>query len=77
PAGIRKTISPFVAGSMAVCVLYFSGTLLFDKDNNVVHVGDESAQTRHVLVTIKSVVETTGGTMDNVTFNMINIRDWS
>ncbi|MBD8806797.1 pyrimidine utilization protein C [Pseudomonas syringae] len=77
PAGTTKPIAPFVPGSMADGVLYVSGTLPFDKDNNVVHVGDATAQTRHVLETIKSVIETAGGTMDDVTFNMIMIRDWA
>jgi aminoacrylate peracid reductase len=57
--------------------VYVSGTLAFDKDNNVVHVGDAAAQTRHVLETIKSVIETAGGTMDDVTFNSIFIKDWA
>lgn len=77
PAGTTKPIAPFVPGSMADGVLYVSGTLPFDKDNNVVHVGDATAQTRHVLETIKSVIETAGGTMDDVTFNMIMIKDWA
>jgi aminoacrylate peracid reductase len=58
-------------------VVYVSGTLAFDKDNNVVHPGDAAAQTRHVLETIKSVIETAGGTMEDVTFNAIFIRDWA
>ena len=39
---------------MADGVLYVAGTLPFDKDNNVVHVGDAAAQTRHVLETIRA-----------------------
>ncbi|MEC9262605.1 MAG: pyrimidine utilization protein C [Pseudomonadota bacterium] len=77
PPGTGNPIAPFVPGSLADNVLYVSGTLPFDKDNNVVHVGDAEAQTRHVLETIKGVVETAGGTMDDVTFNMILITDWS
>jgi aminoacrylate peracid reductase len=42
-----------------------------------VHVGDAAAQTRHVLEIIKSVIETAGGTMEDVTFNSIFIRDWA
>lgn len=41
------------------------------------HVGDASAQTRHVLETIKSVIETAGGTMEDVTMNHIFITDWA
>lgn len=77
PAGTGKPLAPYVPGSMADGVVYVSGTLPFDKDNNVVHVGDAAAQTRHVLETIKGVVEAAGGSMDDVTFNMIMIKDWA
>lgn len=77
PAGTGVPIAPFVPGTVADNVLYVSGTLPFDKDNNVVHVGDAEAQTRHVLTTIKGVVETAGGTMDDVVFNMIFVKDWA
>ena len=77
PAGTTTPIAPFVPGTMADGVVYVSGTLPFDKDNNVVHVGDASAQTRHVLETIQNVIRTAGGTMDDVTFNMIRIKDWA
>ena len=75
PAGSGKPLAPYVPGSMADGVVYVSGTLPFDKDTNVVHVGDAEAQTRHVLEIIKGVVEAAGGTMDDVTFNMIMVTD--
>ena len=77
PPGTTTPIAPFSPGTMADGVVYVSGTLPFDKDNNVVHVGDAAAQTRHVLETIKSVIETAGGTMEDVTFNSIFITDWA
>src|SRR6201747_1295201 len=77
PPATTTPIAPFSPGTMADGIVYVSGTLAFDKDNNVVHVGDAAAQTRHVLETIKSVVETAGGTMDDVTFNSIFITDWA
>jgi aminoacrylate peracid reductase len=77
PAGTSKPIAPFSPGTLADGVVYVSGTLPFDKDNNVVHVGDAIAQTRHVLETIKSVIETAGGTMEDVTMNHIFITDWA
>lgn len=77
PAGSGKPLAPYSPGALADGVLYVSGTLPFDRDNNVVHVGDPAAQARHVLHTIKSVVETAGGTMADVTFNAIFITDWS
>jgi aminoacrylate peracid reductase len=77
PAGTGIPIAPFVPGTLADGVVYVSGTLPFDSQNNVVHVGDAAAQTTHVLETIKKVIETAGGSMDDVTFNMIFVRDWS
>lgn len=76
PPGSGKPLAPFVPGTLADGVVYVSGTLAFDKDNNVVHVGDAAAQTRHVLETIKSVIETAGGSMDDVTYNSIFLTDW-
>ena len=76
PAGSGKPLATYVPGTMADGVVYVSGTLPFDKDTNVVHVGDAEAQTRHVLEIIKGVVEAAGGTMDDVTFNMIMVTDW-
>lgn len=58
-------------------VIYVSGTLPFDGDNNVVHVSNAGAQTRHVLETIEKVIETAGGTMADVTFDAIFITDWA
>ncbi|MDF9794287.1 aminoacrylate peracid reductase [Methylorubrum extorquens] len=58
-------------------MLYVSGTLPLDAEANVVHEGDAGAQTRHVLETIKGVVEAAGGSMDDVTFNHIFLKDWA
>ncbi|MGA7587075.1 MAG: pyrimidine utilization protein C [Rouxiella badensis] len=77
PEGTGVPIAPFVPGTKADGVVYVSGTLPFDKNNNVVCPGDAEAQTRHVLEIIKGVIETAGGTMDDVTFNSIFITDWS
>ncbi len=77
PPGTTTPIAPFSPGTLADGVVYVSGTLAFDKDNNVIHVGDAAAQTRAVLETIKSVIETAGGTMDDVTFNHIFLTDWA
>jgi aminoacrylate peracid reductase len=77
PPGTGTPIAPFSPGTMADGVVYVSGTLAFDKDNQVAHVGDAEAQTRQVLETIKSVIETAGGTMEDVTFNQIFLKDWA
>jgi aminoacrylate peracid reductase len=77
PPGTQTPIAPFSPGTLADGVVYVSGTLAFDKDNNVAHVGDAEGQTRQVLETIKSVIETAGGTMGDVTMNHIFLKDWA
>lgn len=77
PPGTGTPIAPFSPGTLADGIVYVSGTLAFDKDNNVAHVGDAEGQTRQVLETIKSVIETAGGVMDDVTMNHIFLTDWA
>ncbi len=77
PPGTGVPLAPYVPGTLADGILYVSGTLPFDKQNNVVHVGDAAAQTRHVLTTIQGVVEAAGGTMADVTMNHIFLTDWA
>ena len=77
PPGTGTPIAPFSPGTLADGVVYVSGTLAFDKDNNVAHVGDAESQTRQVLETIKSVIETAGGTMEDVTMNHIFLTEWA
>ena len=76
PPGTHTPIAPFSPGTYADGVVYVSGTLAFDKDNKITHVGDAEGQTRHILETIKSVIETAGGTMDDVTMNNIMLKSW-
>jgi len=77
PAGSGKPLAPYSPGALADGVLYVSGTLPFDRENNVMHLGDAAAQTRLVLETIKSVVEAAGGTMEDVVMNHIFLTDWA
>ena len=77
PPGTTTPIAPFSPGTMADGIVYVAGTLALDAETNVVHVGDAAAQTEYVLNAIKSVIETAGGTMADVTFNSIFITDWA
>ncbi|WP_238123008.1 MULTISPECIES: pyrimidine utilization protein C [unclassified Xanthobacter] len=77
PAGSGAPLAPYSPGMQADNTIYVSGTLAFDANNNVVHLGDAAAQTRHVLETIKSVLEAAGSGMADVTFNHIFLTDWS
>ena len=75
--GASRPIAPFSAATTAGGIVYVSGTLSFDTDNNVVHVGDAAAQTRHVIETIQAVLAAAGATLSDVTFNSIFLTDWS
>lgn len=77
PAGTHAPIAPFSPGMMADNVIYVSGTLAFDANNDVVHEGDAAGQTRHILETIKRVLKTAGASLADVTFNSIFITDWA
>ena len=77
PTGTQAPIAPYSPGMMADNVVYVSGTLAFDANNDVVHEGDAAGQTRHILETIKRVLETAGASLADVTFNSIFITDWA
>lgn len=53
PAGTSKPLAPYVPATKADNIVYVSGTLAFDENNDVVYVGDAAGQTRHILETIK------------------------
>jgi aminoacrylate peracid reductase len=48
-----------------------------DKDGKSVGAGNVAVQTRHVLDTIKAVIETAGGTLNDVAFNTIILKNLS
>ena len=77
PEGTGKPLAPYVPATEANNIVYVSGTLPLDANNDVVHVGEAAAQTRYVLETIQKVIVTAGGSMDDVTFNSIFIKDWA
>lgn len=77
PPGTAKPLAPYVPATKADNIVYVSGTLAFDENNNVVHVGDAAAQTRHILETIKGVLAAAGGSMEDITFNHIFVKDWA
>ena len=75
PKGSPPPLAPYSPGAKAGKVLYISGTLAIDKDGKTVGVGDVRAQTRFVLESIKSVVEAAGGSMRDIAFNQIFLKD--
>ncbi len=80
PKGSAPLLAPYSPGTKASSAVYVSGTLALDSAGNLVGKGDVKAQTRHVLDTIKSVLETAGGSMNDITFNHIflaNMADYA
>ena len=77
PKGAPPPLAPYSPGAKAGNAVYVSGTLALDSEGKLVGAGDVRAQTRHVLETIKSVLEAAGGSLRNVTFNHIFLSDMS
>jgi len=68
---------PYSPGVRADNVIYVSGILSLDKNGKTVGAGDARVQTRHIIEIIKTVVEEGGGTLDDVVFNAIFLRNLS
>jgi aminoacrylate peracid reductase len=77
PKGSPPPLAPYSPGTKARAgnAVYVSGTLALDGSGKLVGPGDVKAQTRHVLETIKSVLEAAGGSLKDITFNHIFLTD--
>ena len=75
PKGSPPPLAPYSPGAKAGNTIYVSGTLAIDKDGKTVGVGDAKAQTRFILESIRSVVEAAGGSLRDVAFNQIFLKD--
>jgi aminoacrylate peracid reductase len=75
PPGSPPPLAPYSPGMRAGDWLFVSGTLALGAKGEVLGAGDAAAQTRHVLNAIKSVVEAAGGTLANVVYNQIFLKD--
>lgn len=75
PKGSAPPLAPYSPGTKAGNAVYVSGTLALDKDGKLVGAGDVQAQTRFVLESIKAVLEAAGGSLRDVAFNHIFLKD--
>jgi aminoacrylate peracid reductase len=75
PKGAAPPLAPYSPGTRAGNAVYVSGTLAIDKDGKLVGAGDVKAQTRFVLESVKAVLEAAGGSLKDVTFNHIFLKD--
>lgn len=74
PKGSRA-FAPYSPGTRAGNAVYVSGTVALDQDGKLVGAGDVKAQTRFVLESIKSVLEAAGGSLKDVAFNQVFLKD--
>ena len=77
PPQFPTPIAPFSAGTKAGNTVYVSGTLALGEGGVVLHPGDATAQTRHVLEVIRTTLEAAGATLEDVAFNHIFLKDWA
>ena len=75
PTGSAPPLAPYSPGVKSGDTVYVSGILALDSDGNAVGHGDVKAQTRHVIESIRSVVEEAGGSLSDVAFNQIFLAD--
>jgi aminoacrylate peracid reductase len=75
PKGSAPPLAPYSPGVKAGNTVYVSGVLALDTTGNLVGAGDVTAQTRHVLESIKAIVEAAGGSLDDVVYNAIFLKD--
>ncbi len=77
PKGAAPPLAPYSPGTRAGDTVYVAGTVALDGEGNVVGVGDIRAQTRHVLESVKAVIEAAGGSLADVAFNQIFLKDYA
>lgn len=75
PVGAAPPLAPYSPGVRAGNNIYVSGMLAIDKDGKSVGIGDITAQTRHVLESVKAVIEAAGAKMSDIAYNAIILKD--
>jgi aminoacrylate peracid reductase len=75
PTGSAPPLAPYSPGVRAGNNIYVSGMLAIDQDGKSVGIGDITAQTRHVLESLKAVIEAGGAKMSDIAYNAIILKD--
>jgi aminoacrylate peracid reductase len=75
PDDAAPPIAPYSPGIRVGETIYVSGCLAMDGTGQSVGIGDARAQTKVVLDAIKSIVEAGGGTLADIVFNSIFLKD--
>jgi aminoacrylate peracid reductase len=77
PPQFPTPIAPYSAATRAGNTIYVSGTLALGEGGAVLHSGNAAKQTRHVLETIRTILEAAGASLEDVAFNHIFLTDWA
>ena len=75
PRGSAPPLAPYSPGAKAGNAIYTSGALPIGPNGETIGAGDAKEQTRHVMETVKGVIEAGGGTLSDVAFVHIFIKD--
>ncbi len=75
PPNPPPPLAPYSSGTKAVGFIYTSGMLAIGPNGETIGVGDVRAQTRAVIEAVKATIEAGGGTLKNVMFNHIFLKD--
>ena len=79
PKGSPPPLAPYSPGFRAGDTVYTSGILPLDLDGNLVGGDVVGAQTRQVLNNINAILESAGGSINDIVFNLIflaNLDDY-
>ena len=77
PLGGGKPLAKYSPGIKAISgvAVHTAGIVSADENFNTIHPNDIKEQTRQVLETIQGIIEGAGGTLDDVAFNHIFLKD--
>ena len=75
PVNAPPPLAPYSSAVRAGNTIYVSGVLPIAQDGSCASPGDVAGQTRHVLETIRSVLEAGGASLGDVAFNQIFLKD--
>lgn len=75
PKNSAPPLAPYSPGTRSGNAVYVSGMRAIDSAGSSVGQGDVSAQTRHILEAIRAVLEAAGGSMKDIAFNSIFLKD--
>ena len=75
PKGSPPPLAPYSPGFRSGQFVCTAGMLALDASGNLIGEGDAGAQTRQVLENVKEILEEAGGSMEDIVYNMIFLKD--